>query len=55
MHFFPIFGAIHGCDIPVVVRLVPRSSVLVVTEEPDAFVSFLSSINDSLNLCLPDY
>ena len=57
MHYFPIFGAIHGCDIPVVVRLVPRSFVLMVIEEPDAFVSFLPSINDSLNsrYDLPDY
>ena len=42
-----MFGAIHGCDIPVVVRLVSRSFALMVTEVPDALVSFLPSINDS--------
>ena len=49
MHYFPIFWPIHGCDIPVVVRLASKSSVLMVTEVSDALVSFLPSINDSLN------
>ena len=42
-----MFGAIHGCDIPVVVRLVSRSFILMVLERPDVFVSSLPIINDN--------